>query len=1025
MIWQWAQMLVQGIGTSLQLMYCSHRLTTLTNQDKIDSDFQWEFARQQFQLRQQEQQQQFQTHLEMFRLQGVANLPEIEQQFQTELEVERQKFEVKLLKAQFLQQYSSINPTVKFNSFEQCLELANLNEENIQIIIAFRQHWDNLRINESQEFEKLLPEARKKHECSLKRYDREMQMLLAERHVQDLLGSAEYQKILENHPFITQSTPTLDFYKQYRDGSKPIPPLILICPPLLEVEQFPYAANGFAKIAAKLTEQLRDFLSANYDIYHQERPTKLLDGAYKNQRSHSDAALEILHWTHKSIPTLIFESKVDGDTIKLYLGWWDIMEPIPHYKKLMSIPWKEVLYPLVREKAQRWQEYRAMLLSKGKTLEEVQSRGGDNEINLAILLAEEEDKQLGWEQTYNYHVNGDEYIQEVADVLGFCHCLLAAFAVDQYYLFHYNVCPKLPELLPGLLEQVPNEALKQQLIPVVVSSYRHLYEALKHQQPDWIPELALDLALSLIDWDDKSWARGQMNYAIASWLQLRGVTVQYDVGEQVVDTLQSSREMTNTLLSAMESLIFPTDSQLVAKLNQCLVILSDNRSLSVLDACYRRGISCYQTGDYQEAIEYFNQVIQSNPEWLEVYYNRGLTYEKLEEYQSAIADYTHVIWLKPYDAEAYTKRGNAYNQLGKSEKAIADYNQALKINPHLAEVLKNKSMAQSMLAEQKRQDDRESNRYHAFAKLKEINDNIPKKGLPVTLITGFVGSGKTTLVNHMIASHPELKFFVLVNELGETAVDDRAGICKDKLDIWTYRNIKHDSHNNFIDFIYRILEREYLVDHLIIETSGLADPLPLELTFLDTELKEMTHLNSVITMIDSEKFGLERLKSQAARNQFDYGDVIILNKTDKASEGTVNELESDIRTLKKGARVVRCKYGKVPLPLISDWGLEQIEVNSHNLEDENISLVSFQNDRPFAIKKFEHFLENQLPSSVFRAKGILWFEESPKCHGFHLSGKRCSIYDEDWRTKQKSQLVLIGENLDAEWLNYLLENCLS
>ena len=86
--------------------------------------------------------------------------------------------------------------------------------------------------------------------------------------------------------------------------------------------------------------------------------------------------------------------------------------------------------------------------------------------------------------------------------------------------------------------------------------------------------------------------------------------------------------------------------------------------------------------------------------------------------------------------------------------------------------------------------------------------------------------------------------------------------------------------------------------------------------------------------------------------------------------------------------------------------------------------ISFQSDRPFAIRKFQYFLDNQLPESVFRAKGILWFDESPKRHIFHLSGKRFSLDDDEWKGAPKNQLVLIGQNLDREGLLAQIENCL-
>jgi G3E family GTPase len=77
------------------------------------------------------------------------------------------------------------------------------------------------------------------------------------------------------------------------------------------------------------------------------------------------------------------------------------------------------------------------------------------------------------------------------------------------------------------------------------------------------------------------------------------------------------------------------------------------------------------------------------------------------------------------------------------------------------------------------------------------------------------------------------------------------------------------------------------------------------------------------------------------------------------------------------------------------------------------------------VRKFQHFLDEQLPLNVFRAKGILWFDESPKRHVFHLSGKRFSLDDDDWRGQPKNQLVLIGQDLDHGTLRAQIEQCLT
>jgi G3E family GTPase len=90
---------------------------------------------------------------------------------------------------------------------------------------------------------------------------------------------------------------------------------------------------------------------------------------------------------------------------------------------------------------------------------------------------------------------------------------------------------------------------------------------------------------------------------------------------------------------------------------------------------------------------------------------------------------------------------------------------------------------------------------------------------------------------------------------------------------------------------------------------------------------------------------------------------------------------------------------------------------------EGFTSLSFQSQQPLSLRKFQNFLDNQLPGGVFRAKGILWFQESERRHIFHLAGKRFSIDDSDWPGERRNQLVLIGKNLDHDRLRRLLEAC--
>lgn len=319
--------------------------------------------------------------------------------------------------------------------------------------------------------------------------------------------------------------------------------------------------------------------------------------------------------------------------------------------------------------------------------------------------------------------------------------------------------------------------------------------------------------------------------------------------------------------------------------------------------------------------------------------------------------------------------------------------------------------------------------------------DAPPQKLPVTIVTGFLGGGKTTLLNHIIQNFEGYKVAVLVNEFGDINIDSqllvKVGDDVDENTIeLTNGCICCTINDDFADAVYRILTRRERIDYLIIETTGVANPLPIALTFLGTDLRDFTHLDSIVTVVDAETFNpKEHYESDVALDQIFCGDIIVLNKTDLVSHEKANKTEDFLRSVKEGARILRSEYGKVPLSLLLDVNLSDpgffneslanIDVGSQHLNNDGFMSVSFQSNRPIALKKFQQFLDYQLPENVFRAKGILWFEDSPLRHVFQLSGKRFSIDDSEWITPQKNQMVLIGRKLDKLFILQRLNDCLT
>jgi G3E family GTPase len=265
-----------------------------------------------------------------------------------------------------------------------------------------------------------------------------------------------------------------------------------------------------------------------------------------------------------------------------------------------------------------------------------------------------------------------------------------------------------------------------------------------------------------------------------------------------------------------------------------------------------------------------------------------------------------------------------------------------------------------------------------------------------------------------------------------------------------------------------VLERGDRIDYMIVETTGVADPLPIALTFLGTELQHLTRLDSILTIVDAEAFTSEHFNSDAAYAQIMYGDIIILNKTDLVAEEKLQELEAYVNKTKTKARILRSHLGVVPLPLILDIQIDQSAIatnqqvdqhnhaehdhhehgsaethdhshdsncqhdhhdhdhhhHSHHLENDGFISISFQSERAFSLDKFQNFLDKQLPIDVFRAKGILRFANIDNCYIFQLSGKRYELKTDDRGKLLNNQLVIIGRNLQRDELLAQLNDCL-
>jgi WD40 repeat protein len=404
----------------------------------------------------------------------------------------------------------------------------------------------------------------KKHQEQLIFYNHETRLRIAAQERETAFKLPEVHKIIDSWPLRLYPAQILEHSNYGRTPLK-----IFIAPPQVHFDQFDDNKDEkMSQIGLVLAEGLRDFLNQHYSLHSQVRPTEFLAGAWDSKRFHSESSIKALFVMLKTEPILILESEKDGEYLNFRIAYWGLGQHNYYYKTIARLPYREILEDSAKRRALEWKKVRDELVASGEHLEEINHLGQDNIANLAILEKAEKWSEKGIDiskLSLQYQINHQDF-EELCQVLITYHCLVAAWVADAYHLVAHGVPTLLPELLPSLLEDTSD----LQSLQVIASGYKQVYQALENECCDWIPELALQLALTLCHLSDayggklRSWANEQLNYSVNTWLQLHQISPQ--------DSLNP--------LQVMKSAVSIKDEEYVKKLKEYFVAVGDSQSIA-------------------------------------------------------------------------------------------------------------------------------------------------------------------------------------------------------------------------------------------------------------------------------------------------------------------------------------------------------------------------------------------------------------------------------------------------------------
>jgi G3E family GTPase len=315
---------------------------------------------------------------------------------------------------------------------------------------------------------------------------------------------------------------------------------------------------------------------------------------------------------------------------------------------------------------------------------------------------------------------------------------------------------------------------------------------------------------------------------------------------------------------------------------------------------------------------------------------------------------------------------------------------------------------------------------------------------PVTILTGFLGAGKTTLLNRILTEKHGLRIAVIENEFGEVGIDHELVVNTEE-ELFEMNNgcICCTVRGDLIRILGNLLKRREKFDHILVETTGLADPGPVVQTFfVDEDIREHTVVNGVVTVVDAHHIAKHLEDTHEAEEQIAFADVILLNKCDLVPAEALETLERRIREVNALATIHRTTRAEIDIAKVLEVGgfnLDRAtELDPHFLEPDahhhhhhsDISSVGLEADGDCDGRKLNDWISELVRTQgqdIFRMKGIFAVKNQPDrviFQGVHMLIDAASGGPWAGRPRRNS-LVFIGRNLDRAALDKGFRACLA